>query len=495
MIQNNLVNKYLPYFLLLVVCYFGLFLQLDTLPIRIWDEARIAVNAQNMIANNNWLVTHYEGKPEVWNTKPPLLIWIQVIFMKIFGVNELAFRLPSALSALAVCGFLVAFFKKYLNDIHLGIISVLVLLTSKGYLDYHSVRTGDYESLLTMLMFGYSLSFFAYLKSFKSKYLYLFGIGVGLSVLAKSIQGLLILPGLFLFTLYDRKLLQIIQKKEFYLSALIAIAITAGFYTSREIASGGYISAVLDNEIFGHYGRTNDHHLHPFSYYMDNLKEWRYSYWILPCLFGVIVSFFHPNEKYRNFLIFTLIISISYLFIISYGNAKLRWYDCPLYPMLAIITASGIWVIFSHLKLRDSSGTNWKFGIAVLIIFLFPFKEVVQQNMTLKDKDELCDLYGTSYFLKSIIDGKRTYDDFVIYYNGYGLHHEFYTNILINEGKSIIYITKDEIPEYGKILIGQKEGHKYIQENFNATQIGYEFNAVMYELNGRKNTSELDLTN
>ncbi|UOQ78563.1 hypothetical protein MUN84_08455 [Hymenobacter sp. 5516J-16] len=64
-------------------------------PIYLWDESRVAVNAAEMALNNNWLVAHFEGQPDLWNTKPPLLLWLQVLSIKLFGFNEVAIRLPT----------------------------------------------------------------------------------------------------------------------------------------------------------------------------------------------------------------------------------------------------------------------------------------------------------------------------------------------------------------------------------------------------------------
>jgi len=41
-----------------------IFGHLDTLPIRISDESRLAINAYEMLKNKNYLVTHFEGKPD-----------------------------------------------------------------------------------------------------------------------------------------------------------------------------------------------------------------------------------------------------------------------------------------------------------------------------------------------------------------------------------------------------------------------------------------------
>jgi 4-amino-4-deoxy-L-arabinose transferase len=70
-----------------------------------WDERYHALVAKNLIASpfvptlyrvalldydyRDWLANH------VWLHKPPLTLWLMAISMKVFGVNELAARLPS----------------------------------------------------------------------------------------------------------------------------------------------------------------------------------------------------------------------------------------------------------------------------------------------------------------------------------------------------------------------------------------------------------------
>ncbi|MDV7399932.1 hypothetical protein RZS08_51430, partial [Arthrospira platensis SPKY1] len=50
-----------------LLAIFPLFLHLDAIPLFIFDEGRLANNALEMAQNGNWLVTHYDGKPDLWN--------------------------------------------------------------------------------------------------------------------------------------------------------------------------------------------------------------------------------------------------------------------------------------------------------------------------------------------------------------------------------------------------------------------------------------------
>ena len=57
-----------------------------------------------LLEGSHFLVPEFEGQPDLYGTKPPMLIWAQGSAMALLGVNELAVRLPSALAALFTVG-------------------------------------------------------------------------------------------------------------------------------------------------------------------------------------------------------------------------------------------------------------------------------------------------------------------------------------------------------------------------------------------------------
>src|SRR4051812_33620138 len=65
------------YLVLAALVYMPVFGNLNVLPIREWDEARIAVSAYEVYSGGDWLVTRFHGEPDMWNTKPPFLVWCQ----------------------------------------------------------------------------------------------------------------------------------------------------------------------------------------------------------------------------------------------------------------------------------------------------------------------------------------------------------------------------------------------------------------------------------
>jgi 4-amino-4-deoxy-L-arabinose transferase-like glycosyltransferase len=60
-----------------------------------WDEINFAESAREMVLTKNYSIVQINFKP-FWE-KPPLFFWMQVLSMKIFGINEFAARFPNAL--------------------------------------------------------------------------------------------------------------------------------------------------------------------------------------------------------------------------------------------------------------------------------------------------------------------------------------------------------------------------------------------------------------
>lgn len=64
-----------------------------------WDEINFAESAREMMVSGNYFQVQVNFQP-FWE-KPPLFFWMQVLSMKVFGVNEFAARFPNALCGIA----------------------------------------------------------------------------------------------------------------------------------------------------------------------------------------------------------------------------------------------------------------------------------------------------------------------------------------------------------------------------------------------------------
>ncbi len=351
----------------MVVILLPVFGHLSELPVQRWDESRLAVNAYEMYIEHNWLVPTFLWEPDMWNTKPPLLIWLQVLCFRTIGVGELAARLPSALAALGTFLFIYWFFAYKFKNRLLGILAPAILVVSEGYIRIHGTRTGDYDSLLTMFTTIAVLYFYLYLKDRRGKYLILTAVSISLGCLTKGVSVLIFMPAMFCFALLTENISKILTSKAFYIGLAVFILLVPGYYLLREMYNSGYIAAVAENELGGRFSTALEGHIEPWYFYF----VWLYKTGILLVLLsvvGVVASFGKGDIDTRQISRYLGASALSYLFIISVAQTKLDWYSIPLYPLMAILAAIVIYDTARILYTRMKFGKHLK-----CIVLLVPF--------------------------------------------------------------------------------------------------------------------------
>ena len=87
-----------------------------------WDEINFAESAREMIESGDYLTVRINFEP-FWQ-KPPLFIWLQVVSMKIFGVNEFAARFPNAVCGIITLLILFGIGRK-IYDLKFGLLWIL----------------------------------------------------------------------------------------------------------------------------------------------------------------------------------------------------------------------------------------------------------------------------------------------------------------------------------------------------------------------------------
>ena len=483
-------SEYFKYMVLAVLVYMPVFGHLDALPIRIWDEARLAINAYEMLHNGDFIVTHFNGNPDMWNTKPPLFIWCQVFFMKILGVSELAVRLPSAIAAFFTCIVLLIFSRKYLKNSWLGFIAVFVLITSHGYIDLHATRTGDYDALLTLFTTVSGLLFFSYCEKRNDKHLYLFFLFTALAVLTKSVTGLLFLPALFLYSIIRKQLIPLLKNKHFYIGLFSFLGLVIGYYLLREANNTGYIAAVQENELGGRYLEVIEDHKHGFWFYYNNFIDFQLSAWylLIPC--GLMTGFVMKNKKINRITLFSFLMIITFFLVISTAQTKLEWYDVPLYPFLAILIAVFIFYVFDLLQnfrwINQTLTVNVTPFIFLFLIGVTPYQKMVDKTYKPKEYRWKKDFYEMGYFLKDAVNGKYDLNHQYLLYDGYNAHHLFYVKILSDKGIQISFKDWRRLEPADIAIAHQDHVKHYVEEHYEHEAIHAEGNVVTYKIYGRK---------
>lgn len=480
--------------LFLLLVYSPFFLHLGDLPIRIWDEARVIANTLEMSENGNYLVPHFEGRPEMWNTKPPLAIWCQLFFLKMAGNEEVSFRLPSAIAGFLTTLLILLVFTRYIKSYWFGFIAVLVLITANGYIGDHVTRTGDYDALLVLFMTFYALCFFLYTETRKQKFLHFFFVGLALAVLTKSIQGLLFLPALAVYLLVSRNLLNFLKNRWVYFDLVIVLIVVAGYYWLRESVNPGYLEAVFSNELGGRYLATTENHRHEFTYYISLLYNEHFGSWLLFVPLVFFTGYLTTDNVIRRLLIFSGILALLYLLTISFSGTKLAWYDAPLYPFLAIIAAA---VIYNFFTLLSAGANSTAFSrqhlmpyIFLFVLFLFPYRDIVDKVYKPREIPREQGFYMISHYLQDAVRGNHDIFNHTVCYDGYNLHLRYYTDQLNKKGQHVTFADVSQLKEGSLVLFSQENIQKDIERTYFYQEESSHYNVKIYRINGTRSKKD-----
>ncbi len=457
--------------LFILLAYFPVFLNLDVFPLRVWDESRQAATAFEMYLNGNYLVSHYNGEPEMWSVKPPLLIWAQTLLIHLLGPGELAIRLPAALAAFFTGWLLLRFCWQDLQRPWLGILACGVLYSSIGFVNTHVARGGDYDAPLILFMLWSLWSIHRWCDNGQRKYILHFFLALGLAALTKSIQAFLFLPGIFFYLLLRKRLVPLLQQKWTYLGTSILVLMIASYYLSREVVNPGYLEAVWNEELWGRYGTVLSGHFWPWDRYLELLvlKDMRYWHLLIPA--GIVLGAMHRDERIRNWTLNLTLTSLCYLLVISTSHTKLEWYSAPLMPLFSGLVAISLYVALGFIVHLFSTSPMlsrmYLFNpLFLLLVIIPPWAEIVtgvyRAEMPPWDKE----LYSISTYLKRATLGKEELEADVIVYHFHRQQLLFYVQVLNHQGKPIQFLVQEDLKPGHRALASEPAAQAFIETHY-----------------------------
>ena len=480
--------RYIVVILTFILLTFQLFQNLTNIPIRLWDESRLAISVLEMLKNENYLVVHFSDKPDLWNTKPPLLIWIQVVLSKIIGYSYWSIRLPSALAGLFTCSLIGIFAWNKTGKWFMGVMAALILVCFDLYVGIHGTRTGDYDALLALWTTSYGLLFIWFLEKRKSILLYLFSVSVVLAVLTKGVAGLLFLPGLMILILYYRAF-SIFRNPHLYINLVACIISISLYYGLRELASSGYLEAVWESELGGRFFSTLDDHQYPFHHYFERI--WQSSWlWSSFFLVGIGVGFLSKDKSLKNVIFATTILGLTHLLIISLAGTKLHWYAIPALPYISLTAAAGVYVPVRKtarwLNRQICIPETLTFILAIALIFTIPYYRVYKKNAHVEELAMHAPLYDFGYLLQSASAGKVNVNDYHTYFLGYTPN--VWADLAIARRKGIdLSFTDPEYLEVGaEMIVWQPEVIEKVKKHNVVELTRQEGSLHYYQVQGKK---------
>jgi 4-amino-4-deoxy-L-arabinose transferase-like glycosyltransferase len=386
----------------LLIFAFPVFYKLNRIPLLRWDESlyancafELAFHGKNLEKWDNYFFT----EEPLYVSKPPMVIWLQTGFMKIFGYDsKLAIRLHSALAAILTVLVLIYFTHTEFKSIFPGLFSGLVLITTKGYLQFHIARSGDMDGLLILFTTLMILSFYKYLKYFensKSRNINITIITVALigGVLTKTAAAFFFMPALLVYAIYKKRFIDILKLRSTYIAIAAFIIVIGGYYMIKEITYPGSLGHLWEHDLGGRFFTTIHWASHPFYFYIKYIFTGAHTPWLFFVPLSILCFFLIKNKDIREFFIFSIICIVIYLLIVSSAHTKITWYMAQIYPLFALIVGFSIYYMFTELyNIINKDNFLVKFSFLLLFtiaIFFNTYYDRIQEIQSFVSTDKV----------------------------------------------------------------------------------------------------------
>ncbi|MCK9402243.1 MAG: glycosyltransferase family 39 protein [Chitinophagaceae bacterium] len=390
-----MISNRLFYFVLLA-CGFTALLGVILVPLMDIDASQYASISREMLDNKSYLQLFDQGHDYL--DKPPMLFWLSAISMKLLGVYDWSYRLPSFLFAMlavyATYQFALLFYRKEIAQL-----SAMVLAGSQAlFLVTHDVRCD------TMLMGWVAFSLWqmaAWYQTNHWKHFLLAFIAIAGGMMTKGPIALMVpVFGLVPHFILRREWKRLFRWEYLLGAVLIAILLvpmSMGLYQQFDQHPGKLINGVAIQsglrfyywtQSFGRYtGENVFNEMNHFTFLLENMF-WSFLPWIFFFLIGLVLALKEIiSKKFRlaanEEWITTGGFIITYC-ILARSQAQLPHYIFVVFPLAAVITAK-----FLYRLLYTDGLMKWRkpllifhsvifalLWVAVIALMALPFKEV-----------------------------------------------------------------------------------------------------------------------
>lgn len=478
-------NRRVTYHLivLLIFIYFVVFLKLNSFHMRWWDESMFAVNTFEMMNNGHYFSPYFNGLPDLMNTKPPLTSWIQICFVKLLGYNELALRLPSALAA--ACSILLLFkFIATRFNFTWAWLSALILLTSYGFVHFHTARTADSDSLLSFFLLAANLSFLTYLFENNKRHIFIFLLFITLAFATKLYAALLFTPAYLFLLLWQKKFREFVLSRQFLTGVLFLVIVAAGLIWLRELDTPGYARTILFKDA-GRIFKPVENHREGSDFYLYNLFHYRFSTWFILWTVGMLLSLFVQARNEKQLLHVLMHLCLAYLLLISCSVTKLEWYDMPLYPCFSVIAAYPLYMLFTTEFSGRKSLSAKQLIVLFAFIFAYPYYTMFSKSQANTISNGERTLEANERYLFNAQAGGKNLDGLHVYYASYNGSLLFYKYKLGLKGQYIRLTTEPVFQVNDEVLCCNDSLKKLVDLNYRYEMVDTYNEAALLKITGK----------
>lgn len=385
-------NNFKIALLLLILC--GLTLRIYTstdLFLHSWDERYHALVAKNLIQhpltptlyNNPILLYDYKDWTgnNVWVHKQPLPLWTMATSMWLFGINEIALRLPSII--LTTIGIWLSFsIATYFFNKKVGYLTAFFYSINGLIIELTGGRVSADHIDIFFLFFVELAIYFSIIFAQKQKVIYniFAGVSIGAAILSKWLPALIVLPIWLLIIINSGNF----KPKTIFFQFIVLLTTLVLIFLPWQL----YIYQAFPIETDWESSFNFKHITHVLEersgelYYFANRIRINYGELIyLPVIWFLWRTFKNLKDKKR--LAISIWFLIPFLFF-SFAKTKMQAYILFASPALFMMT-SDFWFMLYDFKTNHK--LNGFFNLILFLLIVLPIRYTIERSKPFEKSD------------------------------------------------------------------------------------------------------------
>ncbi len=356
-------------YILLLLSFFLLayILPLGVRDLVVPDETRYGEIPREMIASGEWISPHLNGLR--YFEKPVLGYWVHAGSLLLFGENNFAVRLPSALSVglSALLIFVLVWRTSRREDEDGGFPAILATLVFLSCFEVFGVgNTAVLDSLFSFFLTATITAFYFATESppgsgREKSYLFLAGLSCGLAFLTKGFLAFVV-PVLSLapYLVWQRRYGDLLRMS--WLPILTAVVVALPWSIAIHLKEPDFWRFFFWHEHIRRFAAENAQHKESFWFFFV-LAPAMFIPWtfVFPAAASGIRERLFQQGAQSRLLRFCLCWLIGPFLFLSLSNGKLLTYILPCFPPFSILTAFGLF----QALLKDKSNRWFRGGMVI----------------------------------------------------------------------------------------------------------------------------------
>ncbi|MEO8759821.1 MAG: glycosyltransferase family 39 protein [Bacteroidia bacterium] len=454
--------------LLLIICGFILrvYTSFDFF-LHPWDERYHALVAKNLMQhpllptlyNNPILPNNYKDwtASYVWLHKQPLPLWTIATSMYLFGVNEIALRIPSII--FTTLGIWITFYiGRYFFNKKVGYLTAFFYSINGLIIEITAGRVATDHTDVFFLFFIELAVFFSILFIQKRKTIYTVftSLSIGAAILSKWLPALIVLP-IWLLLVIDSGSFKP-KAIAFQFTLLVVITFAAFFPWQLYIYSHFPLEAAWENGFnFKHFTQVLEKQTGSFNYFIDRMRINYGELIYLPVLWFLWKTYKEKNNLKRWAICIWVLIPVIFF---SFAKTKMQAYILFVAPALFIMIADFYFMLKDYKK---THGFKWLINVVLLLLLVLPIRYMLERVKPFETENR-----SPQWVINLKQINERKIKKGIIFNYDKPIEAMFYTNLtaynilpekgllqkLIRQGYFVIIDDTGNIPEDIKLIKG-----------------------------------------